>query len=71
MTDLSLETLGTEISKHYETFLAEHKAFIEKGNKAASARARKALQELKQCVTPYRKSSVELQKSMKKNTDSK
>ena len=36
-----------------------HEIYVEKGNKSAGARARKALGEIKKLVTPYKKTSVE------------
>ena len=38
--------------------ITNHNVFIEKGNKAAAGRARKAIGEIKKLVTEYRKSSV-------------
>lgn len=35
-----------QIRVAYETFVAENEKFVEKGNKAAAGRARKALMEL-------------------------
>ena len=42
----------------WEDFDSNHNVFIEKGNKAAAVRARKAIGEIKKLVTEYRKSSV-------------
>tara|TARA_B100000519_G_C14119600_1_gene379785 strand:+ start:424 stop:603 length:180 start_codon:yes stop_codon:yes gene_type:complete len=42
----------------WEDFDSNHNVFIEKGNKAAAGRARKAIGEIKKLVTEYRKSSV-------------
>ena len=42
----------------WEDFESNHNVFIEKGNKAAAGRARKAIGEIKKLVTEYRKSSV-------------
>ena len=42
----------------WEDFDSNHNVFIEKGNKAAAGRARKAIGENKNLVTEYRKSSV-------------
>jgi len=46
-----MEVLWTE-------FHDNHSKFLEKGNKAAATRARKAVGELKKLVTEYRKASV-------------
>ena len=42
----------------WESFQENHRAFTEKGNKAAGSRARKAVGEVKKLVTDYRKASV-------------
>ena len=42
----------------WEDFDSNHNVFIEKGNKAAAGRARKAIGEIKKLETEYRKSSV-------------
>ena len=42
----------------WEDFQENHRAFIEKGNKSAGGRARKAVGEVKKLVTDYRKASV-------------
>ena len=55
--------LYNEINDLFETFQENHKKCSEKGNKAAGARARKALGEIKKMVTDYRKASVEESKS--------
>ena len=46
------------LSNLWIDFQENHKIFSEKGNKAAGARARKAVGELKKLVTDYRKASV-------------
>lgn len=43
----------------WETFETNHNEFVAKGNKAAAGRARKAINELKKHVTPYKKASME------------
>ena len=45
-----------------EEFHDNHQVFVEKGNKAAGGRARKAIGEVKKLVTEYRKASVESSK---------
>ena len=57
-----LDNLYDKISEHLEEFHDNHKVFVEKGNKAAGARARKAIGEVKKLVTEYRKASVESSK---------
>ena len=42
----------------FEEFDENHNKFDEKGNKAAGARARKAIGEIKKIITEYRKASV-------------
>ena len=42
----------------WEDFQESHRAFTDKGNKAAGGRARKAVGEVKKLVTDYRKASV-------------
>lgn len=51
--------LYEKMEKLFETFKSNHGVFVEKGNKAAGTRARKAIGELKKLVTEYRKASVE------------
>ena len=54
----SNELFGT-LKTLWEDYEANHSKFEEKSNKAAGARARKALGEIKKLVTDYRKASVE------------
>ena len=61
------EKTAQEITDLFTTFLADHKAFVEKGTKAAGARARLALGDVKKLITPYRKMSNEIAKSLTKN----
>ena len=49
----------------WKDFSENHAIYEEKGNKAAAARARKAINELKKHVTGYKKASVEQIKSGK------
>jgi len=60
---MSCKNVYTEIKKLWEDFEANHENFSEKGNKAAGARARKAIGGIKKLVTDYRKASVEDSKS--------
>ncbi len=43
----------------WEEFSENHRTFVEKGNKKAGGRARKAVGEVKKLVTTYRKASVD------------
>ena len=58
-----MSTTDFEIKNEMETlwkdFSENHAIYEEKGNKAAAARARKAINELKKHVTGYKKASVE------------
>lgn len=58
-----MSTTVFEIKNEMETlwkdFSENHAIYEEKGNKAAAARARKAINELKKHVTVYKKASVE------------
>ncbi len=60
------EKTVAEMVEKFEEFQTDHQLFVEKGNKSAGARARKTINELKKLIGPYRKSSVEIAKSMKK-----
>ena len=48
----------TEMNILWESFHDNHMKFSNKGTKAAGARARKAVGQLKNLVTEYRKASV-------------
>ena len=52
-----------QLKSLYEEFEDNHNKFVEKNNKSAGQRARKAIGEKKKLVTPYRQSSVEESKS--------
>lgn len=54
-----MKELVAKINETYEQFAANANAQVEKGNKAAGARARKAALELKNLMTEFRKASVE------------
>ena len=56
---MSCKNVYTEIKSLWEEFETNHESFSEKGNKAAGARARKAIGGIKKLVTDYRKASVE------------
>tara|TARA_Y100001938_G_C7873391_1_gene321410 strand:+ start:272 stop:451 length:180 start_codon:yes stop_codon:yes gene_type:complete len=59
---MSVSELYDKISEQLELFHDNHQVFVEKGNKAAGGRARKAIGEVKKLVTEYRKASVEASK---------
>ena len=60
---MSCKNVYTEIKSLWEEFESNHESFSEKGNKAAGARARKAIGGIKKLVTDYSKASVEDSKS--------
>lgn len=47
-----------EMNALWEIFYENHMKFLNKGTKAASARARKAVGGIKKLVTEYRKTSI-------------
>ena len=49
----------SSIKELFNEFEENHEKFVEKGNKSAGARARKAIGGIKKLVTDYRKSSVD------------
>ena len=59
MEENKLDELFNELKSHWTAFETEHVAFTAKGNKAAGARARKAIMEIKKLVTDYKKVSVD------------
>ena len=59
---MSVSNLYNKINEYLEEFHDNHQVFVEKGNKAAGGRARKAIGEVKKLVTEYRKASVEASK---------
>ena len=58
-----LADLFNQIQDLYFEFESNHLVFVEKGNKSAEGRARKAIGEVKKLVTEYRKESVQACKS--------
>ena len=58
-----INNIYSDIKNLFEEFDENHNKFEEKGNKAAGARARKSLGEIKKLVTGYRKASVDASKS--------
>jgi len=61
-----LEKIYGEILEQFEIIKTRHEKFVENKNKSAEADVRVALGEIKKLVTPYRKASVEVTKSLKK-----
>tara|TARA_B100000287_G_scaffold250897_1_gene235755 strand:- start:17 stop:199 length:183 start_codon:yes stop_codon:yes gene_type:complete len=57
-----VDSLYSEIKQLWEEFDENHSKFSDKGNKAAGARARKAIGEIKKKTTAYRKASVDATK---------
>ena len=55
---MSSDKLYNDIKDLFTEFEDNHSVFVEKGNKAAGGRARKAIGEIKKLVTDYRKASV-------------
>jgi len=51
--------LYEQLKEQWDIFEENHATFNEKNNKAAGARARKAIGEVKKLVTEYRKQSVD------------
>ena len=54
-----METLVEKIKKEWEVFETNANAVVEKGNKAAGVRARKASLELTELFKEFRKASIE------------
>tara|TARA_B100000963_G_scaffold308933_1_gene284660 strand:+ start:372 stop:530 length:159 start_codon:yes stop_codon:yes gene_type:complete len=46
------------MENYWNDFTENHSKFVDKGNRAAATRARKAIGEIKKLVTEYRKESV-------------
>ena len=57
-----MKALVEQIKAEYEVFVANADAQVEKGNKAAGARARKAALNLMKAMKDFRKVSVESSK---------
>lgn len=55
---MTSQELFTQMQDQWTEFAENHEKFIDKGNRAAATRARKAVGELKKLVTEYRKQSV-------------
>ncbi len=54
-----MENLLTQIKEQFEVFETNSQAQVEKGNKAAGTRARKAALEISKLMKEFRKVSVE------------
>ena len=59
----NVNEIYSSIKELFTEFDENHSKFNEKGNKAAGARARKSLGEIKKLVTSYRQASVSESKS--------
>ena len=57
-----MKKLVADIAEIYSTFLEDANAQIEKGNKAAGTRARKASLEMEKLLKDFRKKSLESSK---------
>ncbi len=57
-----MQNLSNQIKTQLEVFKENFEAHVEKGNKAAGARARKATMELTKLFKEFRKKSVEASK---------
>ena len=55
---MTSDELYGKMEVFWNEFSENHSKFLEKGNKAAATRARKAVGEFKKLVTEYRKASV-------------
>ena len=57
-----MQNLVSKIQADYEAFIADAQAQIEKGNKAAGTRARKASLEIEKSMKAFRKASLDASK---------
>ena len=57
-----MENLVNKIKESFDAFAVDANAQVEKGNKAAGARARKASLELEKLMKEFRKASLEQSK---------
>lgn len=62
--DNSLHGLAEQMVSCFEDFKQNHEKSLEKENKSAARRARKALSELKKLIPVYRKQSMEFVESL-------
>ncbi len=63
LIDIIMKELVEQIQEAYAAFVADANAQVEKGNKAAGTRARKASLELEKLMKAFRKASVEAGKN--------
>jgi len=61
----SVFDIKSDLDTLWAEFTENHQIYADKGNKAAAARARKAINEIKKHVTGYKKASVEQVKAGK------
>ncbi len=54
-----MKNIYNDMQELWDEFSKNHEVFTTIGNKAAAARARKAINNLKKLITPYKKQSVE------------
>lgn len=57
-----MQNLISKLKADFEAFVADAEAQIEKGNKAAGTRARKASLEIEKAMKAFRKASLEASK---------
>ncbi|MDZ7660046.1 histone H1 [Fodinibius sp.] len=62
--DESTVSLFNQMKEEWEKLEENHEDFDQKDNKAAGRRARKAANNLKKLLTPYKKASVDEAKEM-------
>jgi hypothetical protein len=61
----SVFDIKLDLDALWADFTENHQIYADKGNKAAAARARKAINEIKKHVTEYKRASVEQVKAGK------
>jgi len=59
MENKTVFEINAELENLWKEYSENHAIYADKGNKAAAARARKAINEMKKHVTAYKKASVE------------
>lgn len=65
MENKTVFEINAELENLWKEYSENHAIYADKGNKAAAARARKAINEMKKHVTAYKKASVEHVKAAK------
>ena len=55
---MTSKELFESMKTYWDEFEENHSKFVDKGNRAAATRARKAIGEIKKMITDYRKQSV-------------